>query len=157
MKKNKRFDNIIEPIVKVKGFEYVGCDFVPQGRKFLLRIYIEGCNGITADDCAVVSREISTVLDVEDPIAGAYQLEVSSPGIERPLFTVEHFQRFLGRKVRIKMVVPQNEQRNFKGLLKEADDSKIILIDEKDVEIALPFAEIEKANLVMDFDMGHKR
>lgn len=154
----KKLDDIIDPIVTALGYDYVGCEYTSSGRKSLLRIYIERSEGVTIDDCALVSRQVSAVLDVENPIYGEYHLEVSSPGIERPLFKLEHFQRFIGQPIRLRMGQPQEGQRNFKGKLEKVDETTLVLSDDNCKLITLPFRDIEKANLVADFDvMGHKQ
>jgi ribosome maturation factor RimP len=142
-----KIQNIIEPIVSTLGYELVGIEYLSQGRRSLLRIYIDHSNGINLDDCERVSHQVSGTLDVEDVIRGQYTLEVSSPGMDRPLFTREQFVRFSGSEVSIRIAVPINGQRKFKGLLRGVDEADVILLVD-DEEIRLPFSSIEKANLV---------
>lgn len=149
----KKLDDLILPIVTALGFDYAGCEYTAIDHKSRLRVYIEGANGVTVDDCARVSRQISAVFDVESPIQGEYHLEVSSPGIERSLFTLAHFQRFMGQNVKVRTGQPLEGQRNFKGKLDSVDELNITLIDDKGTIIKLPFNDIDKANLVADFDM----
>ena len=140
---------IIKPVVDSLGYELVGVEFLMQGRNGLLRVYIDTEGGITVDDCQRVSHQLSGVLDVEDIIKGQYQLEVSSPGLDRPLFTEEHFKQFEGHRVSLKLTAPLNGQRKFKGLLKGVKNDQVILEVERE-EILLPYNAIDKANLIPD-------
>ena len=140
---------IIEPAVTGLGYELVGVEHLPQGRHSLLRIYIDSEDGVTVDDCGRVSHQVSGVLDVEDPIRGPYTLEVSSPGLDRPLFTAEHFQRFAGNRVKIQLRAPQQGRRKFSGMLHGMRDEAVV-IEQDGEELALPIGAIEKANLVPD-------
>ncbi len=140
---------IIEPVVTSLGYELVGAEFLIQGQSGLLRVYIDTEDGIQMKDCTRVSHQLSGVLDVEDVIKGKYQLEVSSPGLDRPLFTAEHFERFQGHKARLKLTVPLEGQRKFKGTLKGVKNDQVILeVDGK--EIPLSLNAIDKANLIPD-------
>ncbi|MBS0357996.1 MAG: ribosome maturation factor RimP [Proteobacteria bacterium] len=141
---------MIQPAVMALGFQFVGYEYLPQGRHSLLRLYIESENGITLDDCAKVSRQVSAVLDVEDPIQGNYTLEVSSPGLDRPLFTVQDYQRFIGHAVKVKMQLPVNGQKNFVGEVEAVEDKNIVLLVDAE-RVVLPFANISKGNLVPKF------
>ncbi|MBT5436025.1 MAG: ribosome maturation factor RimP, partial [Methylococcales bacterium] len=115
-------------------------------------IYIDAESGVVLDDCTRVSRQVSGVLDVEDPIKTVYQLEVSSPGAERPLFEVEHFQRFIGQKVQVNLFVPIEKRRNVIGFITSVNDA-VIVIDGEDQQFEIPFKSISKANLVADFSI----
>lgn len=131
------------------GFELVGVEFV-RGRHPVLRIYIDSENGINVEDCADVSRQVSAILDVEDPISSTYNLEVSSPGLDRPLFTTAHYQRFIGQCVLINLRIAVANRRKWQGVIKEVNDEMIILtIDGKDETFA--FNNIQKANIVPKF------
>lgn len=141
---------IIEPAVAILGYELVGCELIRQGRRSLLRVFLDSPNGITIDDCERASRQIAAVMDVEDPITGEYDLEVSSPGMERPLFTLEHYQRFIGSKARIKLQIPQNGRRNYLGVITGVEAENII-VEGDGQRWELPFALIEKANLEPDY------
>ena len=141
---------IVEPVVTSLGYELVGTEFLTQGRSGLLRVYIDTEDGITLDDCQRVSHQLSGVLDVEDVIRGQYTLEVSSPGLDRPLFTKEQFERYIGSEVNIRLSIAQQGRKKFKGILRGSDDTNVFLnVDEE--EISLPFNAIEKANLVPVF------
>lgn len=144
------FEKLIAPLVSSLGYEFVGLEYLPQGRRSLLRVYIDHPDGIGVEDCERVSHQVSALLDVEDPIHGQYNLEVSSPGLDRPLFTAEHFMRFAGNKVKVRIGVPREGQRNFVGLLKSVVGDSIVIVDD-DKELSFSLGEIEKANLIPEF------
>ena len=111
----EKLQDLIESVVSSLGYELVGVEYLTQGRGGLLRVYIDSEDGINLDDCSRVSHQLSGVLDVEDVIRGQYQLEVSSPGLDRPLFSLAHFERFVGQQVKLKLAVPIHGQRKFRG------------------------------------------
>jgi ribosome maturation factor RimP len=140
--------SLIEPVVDGLGYEMLGIEYIAQGRNSVLRIYIDSEQGIQLADCERVSRQVSAVLDVEEPLKGQYVLEVSSPGLDRPLFKPEHYARFVGHRLRVRLRRPQDGQRRFHGLLEDIDEQGILLRDaDKGQGIKLAFAEIEQANL----------
>jgi ribosome maturation factor RimP len=113
-------------------------------------VYIDHQNGITIDDCERVSHQLSGLLDVEDLVRGQYNLEVSSPGLDRPLFTIEHFEQFRHQKAKVKLSLPIEGRRKFTGIIHGVKDGNVVLeVDEQQIE--LPFNTIEKANLVPEF------
>jgi ribosome maturation factor RimP len=143
---------LLAPSVEMLGYELVGIERVQQGRQSLLRIYIDSPNGVTIDDCVRVSRQLAAVLDVEDVIAGQYELEVSSPGADRPLFTLAHYQKCVGQKVKLRLRVPKEGRRNFSGTLQQAgEDQKITVVVDGETWI-FPLTEIEKANVVPEYE-----
>jgi ribosome maturation factor RimP len=142
--------NLIEPVISALGYELVGIEYLSQGRRSLLRIYIDHADGINVHDCERVSHQVSGVLDVEDVIRGHYTLEVSSPGLDRPLFTKEQFERFIGSEVNIRLSIALDGRKKFKGVLRGIDDSNVLLFADEQ-EFSLPFNAIEKANLVPNF------
>lgn len=147
-----RLTRLAREVVEPMGYELVGVDFFQRGGRggALLRVYIDREQGITLDDCAAVSHQLSGALDVEDPIGGEYDLEVSSPGLDRPLFTPEHFARFRGHRVKIRLVAKQDGRRSFEGIIGELQEGSVSLeIDGTVVE--LPFAAVESARLVPEF------
>jgi ribosome maturation factor RimP len=150
-----QLQTIIAPSIEALGFEFVGCLYVPQGRYAVLRIYIDNQDGITVDDCEQVSRQVSAVLDVEDPIKGAYTLEVSSPGLDRPLFTREHYKRFIGKKAHIRLHVPLENRRNFTGIIQEVVDDNVI-IQAEDEKFTLALNNIARANLEPEVNFKKK-
>ncbi len=140
---------MISAPVEALGFELVGLEFI-RARVSTLRIYIDSENGITVDDCADVSYQVSAVLDVEDPISVLYNLEISSPGLERPLFTAEHYQRFIGEEVSLVLRIAMQNRRKWLGTIKTVDGEMItVTVDGKDEVFAL--SNIQKANLVPHF------
>ncbi|WP_106475824.1 ribosome maturation factor RimP [Phytohalomonas tamaricis] len=142
---------LIEPAVTALGFELWGIEYLAQGKHSRLVIYIEHDNGINVDDCADVSRQVSAILDVEDPIAGQYNLEVSSPGMDRPLFSLSHFSRFAGHVVQLRLRAPFEGQRKFKGLLVGVDGDEVLLqVGEE--EYGFPIETIDQAHVVPQFD-----
>lgn len=140
-------EQLIRPVVEAMGYELWGLDFSPQGRGALLRVYIDSEQGITLDDCERVSHQLSGVLDVSDPIRGPYTLEVSSPGLDRPLFTPEQFRRYLGRRIRVRVAGQVQGRRNFTGELIEVKDGDILLREDHN-DYTLALAAIERARLV---------
>jgi ribosome maturation factor RimP len=137
-----------EPLLRDLGIELVEVQFRREGHGWVLRLFIDREQGVTLDDCAAVSRAISTWLDVEDLIEHAYQLEVSSPGLERPLKRIEDFQRFVGRQAKVKLKEPRDEQNVFIGTLEQvAGEEVILLVDGR--QVAIPFAEIARARLTL--------
>ncbi len=139
---------LFEPVVESMGYELVGVEFSGASSHGTLRVYIDHKNGVNIDDCARISHQISGVLDVEEPIRQAYDLEVSSPGLDRPLFKLADFERFGGQTAKIKMMVGLGGRRNFKGVLRGVTDSKLIEIEVDGEIYQLPLADIGKANLV---------
>ncbi|HNA20022.1 MAG TPA: ribosome maturation factor RimP [Agitococcus sp.] len=138
---------MLQPAVDACGFELWGLEFFPQGKRSVLRIYIDGVEGVTVEGCSQVSHQVSGILDVEDPISGEYLLEVSSPGWDRPLFTLPHYQRFVGSEVNLRLVAPINARRRYKGVIQAVIDNTIELAFEGQM-IRIPFAQIDKANVV---------
>lgn len=147
---------LVEPIVIDMGYELVGVEFVTGQKPAILRVYIDKEEGVNISDCEAVSRQISAVLDVEDPITEVYNLEVSTPGLDRPLFKESDFVRFAGQMVKIKLSIPFEDRRNFKGLLDGVEDSMVVVIVDN-MEYLLPFEQIEKANVIAQFTKGEKK
>lgn len=145
-----KLDALIEPAVEAAGFELIGVEFVRAGKHSTLRVYIDHPDGITVDDCADVSHQVSAVMDVEDPISTEYNLEVSSPGMDRPLFKAAHYQAVTGQVVSLRLRVPQGNRRNFKGqVLSVTEDKLTIEVDNEQFELMI--SNIEKGNLVPQF------
>lgn len=125
----------------------LGIEYVSQGKHSVLRIYIDKEGGILVDDCEAVSRQASAILDVEDPISSEYTLEVSSPGMDRPLFTLEQFASHAGEQVKIKLRSPFEGRRNFQGLLRGVEEQDVVVqVDNQ--EFLLPIDSIDKANII---------
>ena len=148
---NDELSQLLEPAIADLGLELVGIEFSPNAGGSLLRVYIdEAERGVTIDDCERASREISALLDVNDPVAGRYTLEVSSPGLERPLFTPGHFERFRGEQVKISVNLPLDGRRRFQGRIDAVDDERVT-IDQDGKPVAIAHANIAKARLVPDY------
>jgi ribosome maturation factor RimP len=139
--------NLIEPIVEGLGYECVGIDYNPHPKHGLLRIYIDSENGILVDDCTKVSHQLSGVLDVEDPIQGNYQLEVSSPGADRPFFKVSQFEQFIGSSVTVNLFTAVNGRRKITGVIEKVEGD-IITLSEAEQIFDVPFNAMSKARLV---------
>lgn len=138
---------MFEPTVTALGLELWGIEHIQQGKYSLLRLYIESEKGVAIEDCEQVSRQVSAILDVEDPIAGEYTLEVSSPGMDRPLFTLRQFEQFAGSEVKLRLRNPVKGRRNFKGTIVKVEGGNICLqVDGEEFE--LPHVDVEKANIV---------
>lgn len=146
-----RLNRLIKPQVDALGYDFWGCvfssaRFKTHARSKVLRVYIDHANGIKLIDCERVNRHLNHVLDVEDPIFEAYSLEVSSPGINRPLFTPEQFSRFLQNRIFIRARCEINHQRNFKGILNKVTEMGVVLMLE-DQEITLNWNDVARANV----------
>lgn len=142
---------LLGPLIEDLGYEFVGLEYHPQSGSGVLRVYIDQPEtGVLIDDCVTVSREISALLDVHDPIKSQFNLEVSSPGMNRPLFTAAHFERFIGEQVSLTAGVPVDGRRKFKAVIKNVDGDRITLLqDDQDVEIE--HSNVVKARLVPQF------
>lgn len=146
----RHISELLQPVIAAMGYELVGVE-LRGGRRAVLRVYIDQSSGVGIDDCERVSHQIGGLLDVEDAVKGAYTLEVSSPGLDRPLFDAAHFERFVGEQVRVKLCAPLNGRRNWRGELRGMRADDVILATEQG-EVAVPLARIESARLVPDFD-----
>ncbi len=147
----QRLTAILDAPVVALGYELWGIEFIRAGKHSTLRVYIDHANGISVDDCAAVSHQVSALLDVEDPITTEYYLEVSSPGMDRPLLKPEHFARYIGQVATVTLRMAVNNRRKYKGTIKQVEREMITLtIDGKDEILA--FANIQQANLIPNFD-----
>lgn len=141
---------LIQPIVEGLGYECVGIEYNSHPKNGLLRIYIDAENGILLEDCTKVSHQVSGILDVEDPISENYNLEVSSPGADRPLFKLSQFEQFIGSMVTVNLFKPINKQRKISAEIEKVEGENIFLkYAEQSIEI--PFQALSKARLVPDF------
>lgn len=149
--KQELLHDLIEPVVTSLGCELWGLEYLTQGRYTTLRIFIDGPAGVSLEDCEKVSRQVSSVMDVEDPIDGEYTLEVSSPGMDRPLYTPAHYARYLGETVNVRLRMARDGRRRFKGeIVKVENEDVVINVEGKD--ILLPVDAIDKANVVPRYD-----
>ncbi|MDN3615050.1 ribosome maturation factor RimP [Vibrio gallaecicus] len=146
----RQLTEMLEAPVAASGYELVGLEFIRAGEHSTLRIYIDHENGIFVDDCAEVSHQVGAVLDVEDPISVIYNLEVSSPGLERPLFKAEHYQQFIGHEVSIVLKMAVANRRKWKGDIQSVDGETISILAEGNTE-EFPLSNISKANLIPKF------
>jgi ribosome maturation factor RimP len=146
--KREEIENLVAPVIADLGLECLGIEFVPSGGNALLRIYID-VDGrlVTIEDCEAASREVSATLDVNDPIGTRYTLEVSSPGIERPLFKPAHYQRFVGSEIKLETHLPVSGRRRWRAKLAAADDTGIVLLQDG-VEFRMSYTDVLRARLV---------
>ncbi len=138
---------IVEPVVAALGFQLWGIEYMGQGRHTLLRIYLDKEGGINIEDCAEASRHISSILDVEDPISSEYTLEVSSPGLDRVLFTLEQMKQYAGSTVKLRLRENFEGRRNYSGILKDVLNDELV-VQAGDSEYVFPYELVEKANVV---------
>ena len=137
---------MLVPAISALGYTLWGIEYMPQGKHSLLRVYLDKEGGVDIEDCARASRQISSILDVEDPISGEYTLEVSSPGVDRVLFNLDQLREYLGWHVQLRLTENFENRRKFAGQLKAIVDDEIVLII-GDEEYTIPYELIEKANL----------
>lgn len=151
MANNQRIAELIEPTINSLGYELICADLI-RGKGTVLRLYIDSPEGINITDCETVSRQVSGVLDVEDPISGEYSLEVSSPGFDRPLAKISHFEQFLGEEARVQTSLPIDGRRKFTGRIVAVNGDDITLEDNTQQTWQVNFAQIDRAKLVPNFD-----
>lgn len=147
----ERVMRLLAPTVSALGYELLGVEYTAQGKHSRLRLYIDGPNGIGLSDCEAVSHQVSGILDVEDPVKGQYSLEVSSPGLDRPLFLAQHYENCVGKKVKLRTRLPIAGQRNFQGEIQAVEGDDIYIGIENGEQLKLNTAEIERANLIPEF------
>lgn len=150
MWRDDRLKALIEPVVNAFGCELWGLEFSAAGRNGLLRVYIDKEGGVAIEDCERVSRQLGGLLDVENPIPGEYTLEVSSPGMDRPLYEPEQFRRFTGAEISVRLRAAFDGRRKFQGILVGVEDGEIVLLSGEH-EYLFPLADIERANLLPKF------
>ncbi|MDO7259853.1 ribosome maturation factor RimP [Haemophilus influenzae] len=146
----QNLQEMLQDAVKDLGCELWGIECQRVGRFMTVRLFIDKEGGVTVDDCADVSRQVSAILDVEDPIVDKYNLEVSSPGLDRPLFTLPQFERYIGQDIAVHLRIPVMERRKWQGKLERIEKDMITLIVD-DQEQILVFGNIQKANVVAKF------
>ena len=137
--------NIVAPIAADLNYEVYHIEYVKENGDYYLRIYIDKDGGITLNDCEALSRRVSDVMDEKDPIKDAYFLEVSSPGLNRTLFTIDHYKKFIGREVMVRFTKAIDGSKNVKGILKAVNDEEVIVESEQLVKV--PMDKIKSANL----------
>lgn len=139
--------SVVEPVVSGLGYSLIGAEFGQAENGQTLRVYIDKPEGIVMEDCAKVSRQLNAVLDVEEPIKSAYLLEVSSPGVDRPLFTEAQFAEQIGEQVKVRMTDGVNGRRNFKGQLVAVNDA-LAVVEVDGIDYELPVSDVEQAHLI---------
>lgn len=144
--KEQQITDMLDATVTALGYELWGLEYNSQGKHSVLRLYIDSPSGITVDDCAAVSEQASGVLDVEDPISGEYTLEVSSPGLDRPLFRLTQYAGYIGEIVEVRLRSAFEGRRKYKGILKGIEGEDVV-IQVDDQEYLLPYSAIDKARV----------
>lgn len=145
-----KLTQLLNPAVEALGYELVGIEHLPMGKHSVLRVYIDSPDGITVSDCSRVSHQVSGVLEVEDPIKGQFTLEVSSPGIDRPLFTLEQFESFVGSQVKLRLFHAVDGKRKITGRIDRVVEGEIIIEDGDSVSYQLNIDDIDKANIIAE-------
>ncbi len=148
--KEKLLTDLFQPVIEDLGFQLWGVEYMPQKNNAILRVFIDHENGVNVNDCARCSHELSGLLEVEDPISGAYVLEVSSPGMDRVLFSTEQFKRYIGEFVQVKLAQPVLGARNIKGTIKAVNDEQIVVANEV-TEYEFEMTNVMKARLKPSF------
>ncbi len=139
---------LIEPVVKGLGCDLWGIERFSQGKHSLLKVYIDAEKGIDVEDCARISRQVSALLEVEEPFKGKYTLEVSSPGLDRRLFTLAQFEGFKGAQVKLSLRTPYEGRKRFTGMLCGIEEQDVVIRSSDDEEVLFPYEQIERANVV---------
>ncbi|MCQ4726291.1 ribosome maturation factor RimP [Anaerotignum faecicola] len=151
MNTEKKVENLIAPVILKDNYELVDVEFVKEGQNWYLRIFIDKEGGVTVDDCETVSRAVEKVLDVEDPIEQAYILEVSSPGLDRPLKKDSDFVKYAGETVDVKLYKAVDKQKEFQGILKGLDGTVVTITDENGAELSFDRKDIALIRLAVLF------
>ena len=146
----QNLQEMLQGAVEDLDCELWGIECQRAGRFMTVRLFIDKEGGVTVDDCADVSRQVSAILDVEDPIADKYNLEVSSPGLDRSLFTLPQFERYIGQDIAVNLRIPVMERRKWQGKLERIENDMVTLIVDGQEQV-LVFGNIQKANVVAKF------
>ena len=146
----QNLQEMLQGAVEDLGCELWGIECQRAGRFMTVRLFIDKEGGVTVDDCADVSRQVSAILDVEDPISDKYNLDVSSPGLDRPLFTLPQFERYIGQDIAVHLRIPVMERRKWQGKLERIENDMVTLIVDGQEQV-LVFGNIQKANVVAKF------
>ena len=152
---DQKITELVEPVLEDMGFELVNVEYLSKHGKWVLILYIDKEGGVSIDDCARVSGEMGDLIEVKDIIDHEYVLEVSSPGLDRPLKKEKDFIHSLEKKIKVRMLSPIGGRRNFTGVLKHFEGGNIY-IELDGGPVILPWAGVEKANLVYEFSQKHK-
>jgi ribosome maturation factor RimP len=149
----EQVEHHIQRIVESEGLELVHIDYRRAGRTFILRVDIDKEGGVNIDDCQLISQQVSTWLDVEDPIPAEFELQVSSPGLDRKFYTTADYEKFVGRLVRVKTAKAIRGLHVIVGRLKEFDGTQVVVTDpvmKKDPDYTIPLAEIKETRLEVE-------
>ena len=150
--RNEELTNLVAPAIADMGLECLGVEYSPSHGNSLVRVYIDRADEpVTVDDCEAVSRQVSALFDVNDPIVGRYTLEVSSPGLDRPLYTPEQFARFVGEDAKIELSLPLNGRRRFQGPILAVEGGDVVL-EQDGSPVRIAHGNIHKAKLVPQYD-----
>ena len=153
----QRIEKIAAAAAEKNGVEFVHSEMAGTKRNMTVRVYIDKPEGVTIEDCSAVSHAIEEVLDADDFIPSAYVLEVSSPGLERGLYSVEDFKKFAGKKAKIKTAQLINGQANYNGRIAGVEDEEIVFEDRTSGTVRIPFDSVDKANLKVDLEEEFKK
>nr|WP_029329065.1 ribosome maturation factor RimP [Lentibacillus jeotgali] len=148
----KTTEELVEPILREKGLELVDVEYVKEGKNWFLRVYIDKEGGVDIDECGTVSEQLGDKLDQRDPIKGAYFLEVSSPGVERPLKTKADFEKNVGNNVYVKLYEPINGDKEYEGTLTEFTGETATIaykVKTREKQAEIPYEKIAKARLAV--------
>lgn len=150
---NPTIEEKVAALVTTMGYEFVGYEFGQENRRAIFRLFIDRPGGVSHQDCSAVSYQVSAMFDVDDPIEGQYLLEVSSPGLNRPLFALAQYEKQLGRRIKVRLFAPLIARKNFTGVLQRVEKEQICLLLDEGNEVMLPFSDIEKANVIADVSL----
>jgi len=153
----ERIRDITAQAAEENGVELVHAQVAGTNSKLVITVFIDKPDGVTHEDCSKVSRKLDAILDEEDFIPSTYLLEVSSPGLERELYSQKDFEKFVGSLAKVKIVVPINGQKNFRGRINAIEDDEIVFDDKTSGIIRFPYSAVAKANLEIDLDEELRR
>ena len=145
---NESLERLLEPVLVGLGCRLWGMEQLTQGKQSTLKVYIDSDDGVGVEDCVRVSRQISSLLDVHDPFDGRYTLEVSSPGLDRRLFTKSQFEEFVGATIRVRLRTPYEGQRRFSGVLSGIEGDDVVLRIDADEEFLFSLGDLDRANVI---------
>lgn len=151
---NLTMEEKLAALAKTLGYEFWGYEFAQQNRRAIFRVYIDRPGGVSHQDCSALSYQVGALFDVDNPIDGQYVLEVSSPGLNRPLFTPAQYEKQLGQRIKVRLYAPLLQRKNFVGVLQRIEEGQICLLLEEGNEVMLPFSDIEKANVIADIRLS---
>ncbi len=153
----EKITEVLKPTIEAMGFELWGVEFNHIGRHSTLILYIDSDKGVSIDDCSDVSRQVSSILDVEDVISYAYDLEVSSPGLDRMIFNLEQMKKYLGSMIKVELNMPVDNHRSFKGVLESIEDNILTFTVMDGMSLEVLYSNVKKARLVPIFDKKEKK